>query len=355
MDVEKSAIGQEEDASFNGLDYTEEERQLFAIVTGFMRTKVLSVALEYSLFDYLSIRPRSYDELQKYLKFPHRSLKVFLEVLLSLKLIGINEKLQYQNTGISSKYLVNGKLSYLGGSFELFNVLYDDCRGLKSILSEGKPSNSIYAYLFKPIDTIVDADVKDYVRQMHDTSGHPVMTLTEFCDFEDSKVVLDLGGGTGKLSQALVTQYHHIEAILFDLPAVCAIANKELESFWLRHRIKILSGDIFRDSFPTGVDTVVMMRITQDWSIDKVRYLFKKIYDSLSSGGKIIVYEIFRDDDLRRPDDAAFVSLLLLLNTPEGICRTLNEVFSLLREAGFQDIKCMHTIYLYNAIIGVKS
>jgi cyclopropane fatty-acyl-phospholipid synthase-like methyltransferase len=343
-----------EEQTISGLKYTDEEKHLFALVTGFMRTKLIFAALEVEIFNYLSIRARTFEELLQYVHFPDRSLTVFLDCLLNLKLISVTDKNRYQNTGISSKYLVKGKLSYVGGSFQMFNSLYEECKDLKTIFSEGGASNRLYSYLFKDIDQVKRSDVEEYTKQMQETNAHPVMTLTEFYDFEDCKVVIDIGGGSGKICQTIVSQYPHLETILFDLPPVCEKAEEELEGFWLKHRIKIFPGDFFENDLPKGFDTAVLMRITQDWSMKRVRELFQKIYDSLPDGGKIIIYEPFRDEDPQRPGDASLISLLLLLNTEEGECRRKSEVMHVLQEVGFVHMKCIHTIYIYDAIVGIK-
>jgi demethylspheroidene O-methyltransferase len=343
-----------EDLPVSGLKYTDEEKHLFGLVTGFMRTKLIFVALECELFNQLSIRPRSFEELQVYLNFPNRSLTVFLDCLLNLKLIGINDKGRYQNTGISSKYLVKGKLSYVGGSFQLFNALYDECSDLKGVLSAGGGSNRIYSYLFKEAETLSTEDIEEYYLQMQETNAHPVMTLTEFYDFEESKVVIDIGGGSGKVCQTIVSQHPYLETILFDLPSVCEKAAEELAGFWLKHRIKICPGDFFKSDLPAGFDTAVLMRITQDWPLDKVRYLLQKIHDSLPAGGKIIIYEPFIDEDPQRPGDASLISLLLVFNGKDGACRRKSEISRLLQEVGFAEVESLHTIYVYDAVIGVK-
>lgn len=344
----------EEPGPLSGLTYTEEERHLFALVTGFMRSKLLLAAIRLEIFDYLSVRPRSRDDLKEFLDFPDRSLKVFLDCLLQLRLVGINDKGRYLNTGISSKYLVKGKLSYIGGSFNLFDAVYGECRDLVPALREGKGENRTYSYLFGDRSLLRPLDVAEFTRQMDETSAHPVMTLTEFYDFDESKVVLDLGGGTGKICQTLVSQFPHLETILYDLPAVAEKAEEALEGFWLRHRIRVVAGDFFADPLPEGFDTAVLMRVTQDYGRDDVMALFRKVYQALPIGGKIIVYETFRDADRKKPGDAALISLLLLLNTVEGISRGTEEVGSMLEEAGFREVDSFQTIYVYSAVVGVR-
>ena len=344
-----------EGSPVSGLEYTDEEKYLFSLITGFLKTRVLNAAIDNELFSFLSLRSRTFEEIQNHLKFHPRSTEVFIEALLSMKLIGLDGKKKYLNTGISSKYLVKGKLSYIGGNLNFFESLYEDCTDIKNVLEKGIPTQEKYSYLFceNPRDLAVE-QVEDYYREMFNTSGHPAMTLMEFCDFGDSHVVLDIGGGSGKICQDLVSQYENLETIFFDLPAVCEKVNEELQDFWLSHRIRVIPGDFFKDPLPGGFDTAIMMRITQDWSGEQVKLLLQKVYDSLPRGGKVILYEIFKNDNPEDPGDAAMISLALLFNTPAGICRTKSEAKALLEEAGFTSIRVLHTIYIYNAIIAVK-
>jgi SAM-dependent methyltransferase len=339
----------------SGLEYTDEEKHLFSLVTGFLKTRALTAAINNELFSFLSLRPRTLEEIQKHLKYHPRSTEVFIEALISMKLVGLDSKNKYQNTGISSKYLVRGKLSYIGGTLEFFESLYEACIDINAVLARGVPIQKKYSYLFceNPRD-LGPAEVEDYRQEMLKTSGHPAMTLTDFCDFADSRVVLDLGGGSSKICQNLVSQYEDLEALFFDLPAVCEKVREELEDFWLSHRIRVIPGDFFKDPLPRGFDTAIMMRISQDWPTGRLKILLQKVYDSLPQGGKLILYEIFRNDDPEDPGDAAMISLVLLLNTPAGQCRTKNEARALLEEVGFRSIQFLHTIYIYNAIIAIK-
>lgn len=338
-----------------GLEYTDEEKHLFSLITGFLKTRVITAAIDSELFSFLSLRSRTFEEIQDHLKFHPRSTGIFIEALLNMKLVGLDSKNRYKNTGISSKYLVKGKLSYIGGSLEFFESLYEACIEIKDVLEKGVPTQKKYSYLFceNPRDLAIE-EVEGYYQEMFGTCGHPVMTLMEFCDFEDSHVVLDIGGGSGKICQNLVSQYENLETIFFDLPAVCEKVNEELQDFWLSYRIRVIPGDFFKDPLPGGFDTAIMMRITQDWPTEQVKHLLQKVYDSLPAGGKLVLYEIFKNDDPGDPGDAAMISLALLFNTPAGICRTKSEVKALLEEAGFTSIRFLHTIYIYSAITAVK-
>lgn len=339
-----------EDDSITGLEYTEEEKHLFSLMTGFFKSKVLAVAMQLDFFTYLSRRPRKFEDIMDFLKFPMRPMRIFLDALVNMKLIVLNALDKYENTGLSRKYLVKSNLSYQKGTIELFDSLYKDCDHLLEALRQDCPPNKSYSYFFNK-----ESDqVEDYSKQMDETSGNPVMALGQFFDFSDSEIVLDFGAGLGNTAMNLVSQFSHIEVILYDLPAVCEKAKEKLADYWLAHRIRIYPGDFFNGELPERFDTALMMRVTHDWSIGQVRLLFSKIYQRLPIGGKLIVYETIKDDNPRDPGDAAMVSILLLMISPAGECRSPGEIKAILREVGFTKIEVIHTIYIYYAIIATK-
>jgi hypothetical protein len=112
-------------------------------------------------------------------------------------------------------------------------------------------------------------------------------------------------------------------------------------------------GDFFHDPLPSGVDTIVMMRITHDWPRDRVVMLAHKAFAALPRGGRLLIYETFKDQG-PCPGDAALISLLLLLISPGGECRTFVEMCSLLQEVGFSHIELIPTIYFYSLLVAEK-
>lgn len=334
------------------LDYTDEEKYLFNLMTGGLKSKVLSTALKVDIFSFLSFRPRSLEEIKKFLTFPPRSLRIFLDVLLNMKLIQISNHL-YENTRISNRYLVQRKLSYLGGYVDLFDLAYENNADLKEILQDGQPGIFSYGYFFeKEVKNL--ENIEDYSKIMNETSGELVMALSQFYDFSESELLIDIGGGIGKACMNLVSQHSGLNVILFDLPAICKNVEEKLSTFWLANKIQVCPGDFLKDEFPGGFDTALMMRIAYQWSEEQVKYLFAKVYNSLPQGGKLVIYEAFKDDDKNDPGDATMISLYLLMVSPAGECRTTGEITDWLKEVGFSSVQVINTIYVYKAIVATK-
>jgi hypothetical protein len=67
----------------------------------------------------------------------------------------------------------------------------------------------------------------------------------------------------------------------------------------------------------------------------------KKAFDSLVTGGIVVVREGLLDDDGTSPVGAVLFSLNMLVNTGEGQSYSGKEIMDLMRSVGFKDTKVM--------------
>jgi acetylserotonin N-methyltransferase len=331
-----------------GTIYTAEERKLFNLMTGFFRSKLLACAVDFELFTWLGNEAKTIDEIREHLQLPSRSTRVFLDALVNSELLQVQHDL-YQNTSTTKKYLVKGNGQYVGENVTLFDSMYQPCADLTNVLRNDSPNNPTYSYFFDKDNPGVEA----YCDQMHQSSLVPALAMTQFHDFSEYQSVLDVGGGYGRTCMTLVSQYDNLRAILFDLPQVCEKAQKNLSDFWLADRIDIHPGDFFEDDFPQ-TDAILLMRITHDWPTELVKQIVQKSFDALPSGGRLIIYETFKSDDTIASGDPAIISLLLMLISPAGECRSFNEMRTILNDVGFTKVEHIPTVFIYSMIIAEK-
>jgi hypothetical protein len=331
--------------------FSASEKNIFQMMTGFFTSKLLAVGVELDLFTWLATRSQSFTDIRAYLGFAERPCRIFLDTLLSLGLLEKKDDL-YHNSYLADTLLVKGRPDFQGPHVRLFDNLYRACDDLKSALLENRPTNQDYSYFF-------DAKAKEvthYSTLMHDSSVVPSMVLPQYWDFSDSRRIMDVGGGYGRLCLTLLSQHPQLEAVLFDLPAVCSKAKELLETYppGLTSRLHLHPGNFFRDPFPAGTDTIVMMRVIHDWPLENVKILFRKACEALPSGGRLLVYETFKDQE-SCPGDAALISMLLLLISPGGECRTFAEIKALLEEVGFVHVEFIPTVYFYGLVVAEKA
>jgi SAM-dependent methyltransferase len=327
------------------------EKNLFQMMTGFFTSKLLAVGVELDLFTWLSAQPRTFIDIQSRFHFAERPCRIFLDTLVSLNLLCCDHGL-YRNAPLADALLVRGRPEFQGPHVALFNHLYLACDNLKTALYENRPISQDYGYFFEK----EPQDASRYSGLMHESSIVPAMVLPQYWDFSESQRVLDVGGGYGRLCLTLASQFPDLELLLFDLPEVCTEAKSFLQTYpsYLTSRIQLQPGNFFHDPLPSGADTIVMMRVLHDWPREHVQMLASKAFAALPSGGHLLIYETFKDRG-PSPGDAAFISLLLLLISPGGECRTVEEMQTILREVGFASVELIPTIYFYSLLVARKA
>ncbi len=337
----------------NAIDsiFSSSEKSIFQMMTGFFTSKLLAVGVELDLFTWLSAQPRTFEEIRSRFQFAERPCRIFLDTLVSLGLLTLTQEV-FRNTPLAETLLVRGRPDYQGPHVRLFDHLYLACDNLKTALLENRPVSQDCSYFFES----EQKEVARYSALMHESSVVPAMVLPRYWDFSDSQRVMDIGGGYGRLCLTLASQFPELNLTLFDLPEVCDKARNFLRSYppHLTSRIDLHPGNFFQDQLPSGADTVVMMRVMHDWPHEHVKLLASKVFAMLPSGGRLLIYETFKDQG-SCPGDAALISLLLLLISPGGECRTFAEMRTLLQDVGFSSIELIPTVYFYSLLVAKKA
>jgi hypothetical protein len=83
-------------------------------------------------------------------------------------------------------------------------------------------------------------------------------------DFSVFKAIVDVGGATGNMLAAVLTQHSGPHGILFDRPHVVKDATRLLEAKGISDRVTIKPGDFFT-SVPSGADAYILSHIIHDW------------------------------------------------------------------------------------------
>ena len=76
-------------------------------------------------------------------------------------------------------------------------------------------------------------------------------------DLRPFRCLLDLGGGSGAYTIEMLRRYPHLQAIVFDFPAVCRIADEMMHQEGLSDRVRTVAGDYEHDTLPAGPDVVL--------------------------------------------------------------------------------------------------
>lgn len=164
-------------------------------------------------------------------------------------------------------------------------------------------------------------------------------TIALNLDLSRTKHLVDVGGGNGTNIMTLAGKYPHLRATVFDSPTVCEIAKKRIEDARMSDRLGVAPGDCFVDPFPATADCILFAHFFTIWSESENRQLLKKCYDSLPSGGAVVIFNMMQRDSEDGPHSAAMGSpYFLTLATGKGMLYTWNEYMQWMKDAGFATV-----------------
>lgn len=247
----------------------------------------------------------------------------------------------YRNTPEADKYLRSASPDTLTGYINYSNdALFPMWAHLEDAVREGTPrwkqtfgiEGGIFSGFFK-----TEQDKREFLKGMHGFGRISSPAVAAAFDLGGFHRLIDLGGASGHLAEAIRERHPHIEGAVFDLPEVATLYPGTI------------AGDFFTDTLPPA-DLYCLGRILHDWSDDKIRPFLAKIHAALPAGGGLLIAE-----KLLRPDyvSAHMQSLNMLIGT-EGRERSAAEYETFLRAAGFSEIESRITGAPLDAILALK-
>lgn len=124
---------------------------------------------------------------------------------------------------------------------------------------------------------------EDFTRMMHDTKRRVSGQLARHLDLSGRTALLDVGGGSGVMSMALVRRYPDLKACVQDFEPVCREARKIIRAEGLSKRVKTRAADMCRE-IPSGYDVVMY------WDLGAVpERSLKLAYRAMPEGGLLVI------------------------------------------------------------------
>ena len=117
------------------------------------------------------------------------------------------------------------------------------------------------------------------------SSSRPATALAAVLDLS-GVLRLDVGGGSGAVSIAFARETLGLECTIWELPAVCELAQAFIEKAGMAQQVSTLAGDMFDDPFPEGFDAILFSQILHDWSPETCRTLLARAWQALPPGGR---------------------------------------------------------------------
>ncbi len=176
--------------------------------------------------------------------------------------------------------------------------------------------------------------------------------VTAAYPWPDSGVICDVGGGVGTLLSAVIASSADLRGVLVDGPGVIARAGTFLTACGLHDRIDAVVGDIF-GVIPATADVYLLKDVLHDWDDEHCRKILSTVAAAMPSGSRVVLVEILQQPNKPNPL-APWVDLLMLTQTDGGRQRSVDELATLLTDAGLHPTDTVRHAIPHDLIEAVK-
>lgn len=207
--------------------------------------------------------------------------------------------------------------------------------GWGGLLHSAKTGNSAFEHIF-------GASLFDYLSKHPDaqTTFDAYMSankdlfadaLAERYDFARFRVLVDVGGGNGSVSAAILKRNPRLTALIFDQPQVVRTAAQFLSATGLEKRCQVVGGDFFQ-SVPPGGDIYMLSNVIHDWDDASARRILSNCRAVMQPDTPLILLEaILSPHGESSGVVMSDVNMLVMLTGRE---RTEDQYDALLRASG---------------------
>lgn len=174
-------------------------------------------------------------------------------------------------------------------------------------------------------------EAMEFTRTLFEVHQHLANQIAELLDMRGVERMMDLGGGSGVVSMALLQKYPTLTSTVVDLENVCIAGRQIAAEEGLSERLSYHPAEFDSDDFPTGFDLVLKC----DVGVFGLA-LFQKLHASLKPGGRLVFADYFSPSEYSAPVSRLDWTFRDSLRDPNFSYPTLAQVKFQLVQVGFE-------------------
>lgn len=308
----------------------ENAEDIYTQINAFRSSRVLLTAVELDVFSTLADGADTSAQVAAQIGTDPRATDRLMNVLVGMGLLE-KEGDFFSLATVAHRHLVRGAEAYLDNLAHLGN-LWQPWSGLTSTVRRGTREEG------GGVQMQDSAWLESFIAAMHHRGLPQAPPDCNLIDLHDAAAILDVGGGSGVYSMAMLKVKKDLHATVFDLPEVIPISQRYIDASGFSDRMNTRAGDYLEDDLGIGYDVVFLSAIIHSNSPAQNTLLMQKCADALNSGGQVVVQDFIMEEDRVRPEAAAMFALNMLVATDAGDTYTAAEVESWMRSAGLTDV-----------------
>lgn len=311
---------------------------VFKLLDGYAIAAALGAAMELGLFWLLADNPMPARNIAQGLNIPFNRCQNWLQLLCQLGLLENSDR-GYGPTAAAREAILEAlsheTWSFLASSGRLATPAIRDLA-----VSISQPVSTWELQQLEPPDYLKqikeDADyAARFTRMLYEIHLPLAAQLAKLLDLQGITRMMDLGGGSGVISHALLRRHSGLTSVVVDHAHVCAVGREIARELNLEDRISYLAADFVQDELPSGFDLVMLCDVGQ-----QDEGVLRKIHDALTQSGRLVIVDKFAGDTDTAVPSRLVWALLGSMESPAETCnfRTIGQMESRLQRAGFRNL-----------------
>jgi predicted TPR repeat methyltransferase len=309
---------------------------VFELMDAYVMSAALNAALELGLFWLLAEQPLDVPAVAQALEIPPNRCQYWLQLLSTTRLLDRGPK-GYAPSSTAQSAILDAC------SQDTWAFLAREARDrfpaiLDLALHIRQPGSTWAAQGLVPPDYFEQMveypeKARDFTRMLYEIHLPLAEALAETLDMGGVKRLMDLGGGSGVMSMALLRRYPDLSAVVVDIANVCAAGREIAVEQSLEERLTYHVADFTRDELPSGFDMIL------DCDVGCYNEtMLPKIWTALNPEGRLVLVDQFAPEPGLAPETFPYPHWLFLgsLESSDVSYPTATEVQTRLTQAGFR-------------------
>ena len=309
-------------------------RDLARLIDGYLTTQLLYVAAKLGVADVLADGPRTGREVAEAVGADPDALTRMLRGLVLEDVLAEDGDGRFALTTVGEGLRDGVPGSQRGAILVRGEAYWSAAAGmLRTAIEGGTAFEHVHGERF--FDHLAAHPEREAAFQasMADRARREAADVVSVYDFAGMTELVDVGGGSGVLLEAVLRATPALRGVLVDRPEVAALAQRRLEAAGLEDRCRCVTGDFFV-AVPPGADAYLLSRVIHDWDDADAGRVLATCRAAMSDGSRLLLVEAIVPERARDSPEAIRMDLhmLMLLRARE---RTEAQFRDLLAGAGF--------------------
>ena len=314
----------------------------------------ICTALEFQLFWKLAEKPLEVRDISQMFNIPADRCQQWLELLVGSGLLEKQDNTYFPSVVAQITILESYKPETWTFLAQEAQERYISCNNLTEHISH--PTSVWTAQGLKPPNYFTQMmDNSEYAerftRGLYDFHLQFADKVANSLDVQNVEKMMDVGGGSGVISFALLKRYQNLTSTVVDIDSVCTIGRQIADTTFVADRISYHVADFLKDDLPTGFDMILQC----DAGVFSEDF-YRKLKISLRDKGRLIIitnldgFSSWLDyPDCKSPLQRLVTTFLGSLGVPKMKITMIDDIKALLTESGYQDVS--HQIWEEGTVI----